>query len=61
MAENAKFTENALKDVPQTPAKLTPELVAEFQKITDPKARKAFYHSHPLLAQVYSEGNFHGL
>jgi hypothetical protein len=57
---DAKLTENVLEQVPQQKPKLIPELLGEFQKITDPKERKAFYHSHPLLAQVYSEGNFHG-
>jgi len=57
MAE--KLKEDALSQVPQSPPKLTPEILAEFQKLIDPKARKAFYEAHPELGQLYSAVNFH--
>jgi hypothetical protein len=51
--------ESATKAVPQAkPEKLT-ESLAAWQKLTDPKERKAFYEKHPELRAVFSEGNFH--
>jgi hypothetical protein len=57
MAE--KLKEDALGQVTQTAPKLTEEIIGEFQKLTDPKARKAFFEAHPELAQLYSPVNFH--
>jgi hypothetical protein len=54
-----KLKEDALAQVPQSVPRLTPEVMAEFQKLTDPKERKAFYQAHPELAEFYSPANFH--
>lgn len=32
---------------------------AEFQKLTDSVARKAYWKSHPSLREIYAESNFH--
>lgn len=57
MAE--KLNEDALAQVPQSTPKLTPEILGQFQKLTDSKERKAFYEAHPELGQLYSPVNFH--
>jgi hypothetical protein len=59
MAEEVKKLENALGQVAQFTPKLTVEICRQFQQLTDPKERKAFYEAHPELRQLYSEGNFH--
>lgn len=33
--------------------------LAEFQKLTDPKARKQYWQEHPSIQAKYSECNFH--
>lgn len=35
------------------------ESFAGLQKLTDPKARKAFYEAHPELQRILSPVNFH--
>jgi hypothetical protein len=55
MAEKAEKS----KEAPVEPPKLTVEMCRQFQALTDPKERKAFYEAHPELAQLYSPVNFH--
>lgn len=72
MAEEVKKLEDTLGQVPQTTAeeakttvtaaaapRLTVEICRQFQQLTDPKERKAFYEAHPELSQLYSPVNFH--
>jgi hypothetical protein len=54
-----KLNEDALEQLSQVAPRPSPELVAEFQTLTEPKQRKAFYEGNPLLRQLYSEVNFH--
>jgi hypothetical protein len=58
MAEEVQKSGDQAKDVQPTP-KLTVEICRQFQQLTDPKERKAFYEAHPELGQLYSAVNFH--
>ena len=48
----------ASNEVVSPEAKLAASL-KEFQKLSDPKLRKAYFDTHPELRRIYSEGNFH--
>lgn len=38
---------------------IDPEILKQFQALTDYEERKKFFAAHPELATLYSPGNFH--